>query len=349
MLRRFHTELAGAIAAYGAMSQVISPEINEPKGASGSAAWERAADEMTGQLQLASRALAEGIARSRVTLFMQQAEGISASLPKDSASPDRTGDLGDSDQLTKLLGRLPTDSTADALSRCESLAQQWRRAKRGTDRVRVEDALRLVVQQQRDRADLIGSNGRRVEALYRELDGLKGEAVETLRGLLKGTALDSPIPPGLEERVRQVSVDASGEEDRRFALETVAGIFSELGYKVEDEFVTVVPEEGLLLELPGSRAHGLLVRERGHQLLLNVVRHSEAGPRDPRSDTAAEEHFCKDLAKAQESLAERGVQLDLDRLDPPGKTPVQVLPSVDQSSQRRRRKQPPIERARDRP
>ena len=113
-----------------------------------------------------------------------------------------------------------------------------------------------------NRADLIESNRRRIEALYRDLDGLKGEAVEKVRGLLKGTTLDSPIPADLEERVRQVSEDASGEEDRRFALETVAGIFSELGYKVDDEFATVVPEEGLLLELPGSRAHGLLVRER---------------------------------------------------------------------------------------
>ena len=279
-LKKFRTELAGATAAYGPMSGVISPEVSEPKGASGSVAWERAADKMTQQLELASRGLAEGITRTRVRLFVQQAEEISASLTEDHVSPDRPVRLDDGDQLTKLLGRLPSDSTADALSRCESLAQQWRRARRGTDRVRVEDALRLLVQQQRDRGDLIESNRRRIETLYRELDGLKGDAVEKLRGLLKGTTLDNPIPAGLEERVRQVSEDASGEEDRRFALETVAGIFSELGYKVEDEFATVVPEEGLLLELPGSRAHGLLVREREHQLLINVVRHSEAGPRD---------------------------------------------------------------------
>ena len=260
--------------AYGPMSEVISPEVSQPKGASGSAAWERAANKMTQQLELAGRGLAEGVTHTRQAVYTAGRGDFSVPHRRP-YFPDRPVRFGDGDQLTKLLGRLPSDSTADALSRCESLAQQWHQAKRGADRVRVEDALRLLVQQQHDRADLIESNRRRIEALYRDLDGLKGEAVEKVRGLLKGTTLDS-IPADLERRVRQVSEDASGEEDRRFALETVAGIFSELGYKVDDEFTTVVPEEGLLLELPGSRAHGLLVQEHEHQLLLNVVKRSQA-------------------------------------------------------------------------
>lgn len=349
-IRGFESELAGACAAYGAMSQLSAPHVKEPRKASGSAAWERAADEMARELERANGALAEAIAQSRLALFVKQAQGISATLTEIPGSPEgprSVGDLANPEQMINLLARLPANSTAGAVARCESLQQQWRQAKREADRERVLDALRLEVQQQRDRSDLIDANRRRIEALYRELDGLQGEAVETLRGLLRGTALDGPIPADLEERVQRVSEDANREEDRRFVLETVAGIFSELGYKVDDEFGTVVQRQGLLLGLPGSRAHGLLVRERGHRLLLNVVRQSAAGPRDARSDTAAEEHFCRDLPRMQEELAARGVELKMDRLDPPGTTPVQILSSPSRSEQRPRT-QRPKERERDR-
>jgi hypothetical protein len=347
-LRNFRAELAGACAAYGPMADVHSPRVSEPTRASGSEEWERAAEEMTRQLDLANSALADGIARSRVSLFMRRAEGISGSLTEDRGAPELRGQPQDGDQVAKHLGRLPADSSPHALSRCESLAQQWSQANRGAERQRVLDALRLVVQQECDRAEMIDSNRRRIEALYRDLDGLRGEAVERVRGLLKGTALDRPIPADLEERVRQVSEDACAEEDRRFVLETVAGIFSKLGYEVDDQFGTVVPEEGLLLELPGSRAHGLLVRERGHQLLLNVFRHGEAGPRDARSDTAAEEHFCRDLPRLQEALVGSGVELQMERLDPPGTIPVQVIQAPHKTARRQRRAKP-SERARKQP
>jgi hypothetical protein len=196
------------------------------------------------------------------------------------------------------------------------------------------NALRLVIQQEADRAALISSNTEELDRYYRELDGLRGQEVEALRGRLKAVARDRPLPTDLDERVQEVRRAAVAEADRVFVLEKVSASLLELGYEIGDEFSTAVAENGGIVELPFSDRHALNVRERDHQLMLNIVRYDESGRRDPAVDAHAEEQFCDDFSLLRQRLEQLGVDLSMVRADPPGAHPVQILR---QAPPRRRR------------
>ena len=129
-----------------------------------------------------------------------------------------------------------------------------------------------------DRQALIARNDALIEALYGQLDGLSSDAVDTLRGVLKGVDRTAGLPDGLPERVAAAKAAAEAERDREFVLATAAKALAELGYAVGDDFRTAVPSSGTLVELPHSARHGLQIRERNQQLMFNVVRFDGAAP-----------------------------------------------------------------------
>jgi hypothetical protein len=99
----------------------------------------------------------------------------------------------------------------------------------------------------------------------------------------------------------------------------------QLGFAIGPDFVTAVPRDGALVDLPEDSRHAIRIRVRNGQLLFNVVRFDEQGRRNPDEDAEAERKFCDDFSKFNAGMRERGVNLDLLRADPPGALPVEVL------------------------
>jgi hypothetical protein len=270
--------------------------------------------------------------------------GLTASLTE--ASPAETRDSA-AGELGRVLARLPADARTDSVERCAELARTHESIQGKEERDRIIKAIRLVVQHEQDRAHLIEKNRKKLEDLYRDLDGLVGRPVETLRGMLKGLDLEAPLPDDLEGRVTTTRDAARAEQDRAFVLEAASAALQDLGYSVGEQFRTAVVDEGALLELPHSGQHALRIRERNHQLMFNVVRYDETGARDPVADTRAEESFCSDFDAIRERLRSLGIDLTMLRADPPGSHPVQVMKEAprQQSSQSRAR---PALRSRER-
>ena len=258
---------------------------------------------------------------------------FSDDVPPAEAHDNAAGELG------RVLARLPADARTDSVERCAELARTHDRIQRKEERDRILRAIRMVVQNEQDRAHLIEKNRKKLEDLYRDLDGLAGCPVETLRGILNGLDLEAPLPDDLEGRVTTTRDAARAEQDRAFVLEAASAALQDLGYSVGEQFRTAVVDEGALLELPHSGQHALRIRERNRQLMFNVVRHDETGARDPVADTRAEESFCSGFDGMRERLRSLGIDLTMLRADPPGSHPVQVKKEAprQQSNQSRAR------------
>lgn len=344
-LAALKTEIASANATYGAVL-VGSARVDHPTGAN-SEEWEDAADALARESERLNRLLEDAVAKERVRLFSEAAHSVTTSLVENTSRSSRTSPDASVEEVARLMRRMPLHPTDEGLSRCEALERQWRQATKEAERDQVLTALRLVIQKEQDRARLVDLNRQRVESLYRELDGLAGETVETVRGLLKGLLLDQPLPSDLGDRVRSAQDLATAEQDRSYVLAAASDALSALGYDIDEEFRTAIPSGGTLIDLPHSQNHGLLIRERDQQLLMNIVRYDESGQRDASADTAAEVRFCEDFALLRDALGERGIEIDMRRSDPPGKTPVQVVKRAANRGRNRQRAKRPIERARD--
>jgi hypothetical protein len=249
--------------------------------------------------------------------------------------------------LDGIIERLPADASEVSLARCEQLAEAWHAATSDAEREKCRSSIQYLVQQERDRARRRNTQAMKVEALYRQLDGLTGRDVELVRGRLRGVNLEDDLPPDLTGAVDAVRVAAEAERDRDFVLAAASTALSDLGYAIGDDFVTSVPVEGALLPLPGRPRHGLVVRERKHQLQLNVVRFDD-GTRDVIEDTEAEKAFCTDFARMRAELADLGVDLSLLRADAPGQHAMQIVQRPGGAVAERRAEEAPRERVRDR-
>ncbi|HEV2070003.1 MAG TPA: hypothetical protein VGR26_09430 [Acidimicrobiales bacterium] len=295
--------------------------------------WEAAAHQLEIAVSQCQSAAEQSISKARVRYFAAVASTVTAYLA-DAPAPRRSeitatettaADQSRHEDIARVLGRLPGEAPASVVERCTELAQQCRTAQRPDQRERLLAALRLSVQHETDRARLVGANRARLRELYAQLDGLRGQDVEAARGMLKGVALDAPLPNDLTARVAAARDAAQAALDREFVLAAAADALMELGYSVGEDFVTAVPNSGALVDLPHSARHGVVIRERNHQLLFNVARYDDGGIRDVIEDTDAETSFCQDFAALRATLGEQGVALEMLRADAPGGTPVQVV------------------------
>jgi hypothetical protein len=345
-VQQTQAELAGAVraatATYGSVP-VAAPADHAPRGADPET-WERAAAALEVAVTRSREELDAAVRALRVqslaptldmTLTLAPDQPSPARTPARGSVADTTADAAAHGELARVLGRLPADSAPAAVERCRGLAAAIRDEKAVLRREALLGDLRFVVQHETDAAKLRRTNAQRVEALYRQLDGLVGTRVETMRGLLKGLWLDEPLPASLETDVEAAVAEAGAEQDREFVLAAAGAALRDLGYAVDEGFATAVPSDGALLDLPHSRRHGVRVRERDRQLMVNVVRLDEAGIRDPLADEQAEARFCGDFARLRAELERQGVQLAMTRAEPPGRIPVQVVRPSRRHDQRR--------------
>lgn len=324
----FQGTFSAAVATYGNLAvsvpQVIVTHASEAED------WERASDTLTTGLDNAKCQLEETVRAARQRMLSAEGARVSSVLVEHrraprSAKSAMTEPVVSDGMLTGVLARLPAGARADIAGRCEALARGFLEATSQSERTKVLDGIRHLVQVEQDRQACIIRNSAIIEDLYRELDGLSNDTVDTLRGVLKGLDRASALPEGLRDRVAVAKAAAEAERDREFVVATAAKALADLGYAVGEDFRTAVPSSGALVELPHSSRHGVQIRERNQRLMLNVVRFDQDGRRDPLADKDAEESFCRDFTELKNRMRAEGVDLRMLRADAPGQTPIQVL------------------------
>ena len=332
-------ELQGAISSAAATYGDLGVRVPLKAAAAGASAADvdRAAESLRAAMAEAQRKLDAAVGRARLRLLAADGVIVSAVLkpepgrgvpeagrgaPEQRRAAERPAD---DDAIGRVLARLPADAPAEVAARCASLARAYADAASGPAKERSLDGIRYIVQAEQDRQARIRRNGTLLEELYRELDGLSSAEVETVRGMLKGVDPAGELPEGLRDRVAAARAAAERERDREFALAAAGKALSDLGYAVGDDFRTAVPSAGALVELPHGGNYAVQIRERGQQLLFNVVRFDEDGPGDAAQDSHAEEAFCRDFDRFGARLRAEGVHLAMQRADAPGQTPMQVV------------------------
>jgi hypothetical protein len=327
-VQQFRSAVAAADATYGRLG--VSVPNAQTLRLREAEAVERAAESLTAELETTRQQLDAAVAAARLRALAADGARISSVLAEEPRPVKKSAAAGSEETqarqtLTRILGRLPADTAPEVVARCDQLARQYLEATSQPARSRLLDGIRLLVQVEQDRQALFGRNSELIEGLYQELDGLGGDTVTTVRGILKGLDRSSQLPSGLADRVAEAKAAAEAERDRQFVLYAAASALRDLGYGVGEDFRTAVPASGALMELPHSSVHGLQVRERNRQLMLNVVRFDIGGERDPLADQNAEESFCRDFARLKDILRRDGTELSMLRADVPGQTPMQVL------------------------
>jgi len=345
----YSLELNSVIQTYGPLD--MSPLVRDVPSGDDAAEWESAASKLLEDLVAKRSALAETVATARVRRFTEAARNVTATLTEEAPRhrPVVEPTIVEATVL-RVLHRMPLTAAPELIARSEELAEEALRLTGPQAQDRVLSALRFVVQRAQDRARLIEHNSGQIEMLHERLDGLEGTEVERVRGSLRALQLDRSLPDDVETRVTRVVESALAGQDQRYVLTEAQAALADLGYDVEPDFVTMVPHDGALLDLPHTSRHGVMIRARDHQLLVNVVRYDESGQRDPVADTAAEERFCEDFSRLRAALSSRGVDLEMLRSDAPGTTPIQVVRSAPSRVRRQHQKaRPHAARTREQP
>lgn len=228
-------------------------------------------------------------------------------------------------EVERIAGRLPADASTEHVHRAEMAAADAVSATTGAAFGRAIHRLRSAVEDARDEDNRRRANEAVIARLRADLDGLDGGPVAAAVRQLEELDARQPLPAGLDREVAAVVASARAEADRDYALEAVGETLAELGYDVDAGFTTAVAEGGAVVDLPRRDRHGLQVRERGGHLLFNVVRYGDGTPGDHAEDGAAEASWCASHDELTARARERGVDLTIERADPPGHQPIQYL------------------------
>lgn len=275
------------------------------------------------------------------------------------------------DAARRVTERLPGDASADVLDRCRKLVTQVGEASTADRGEVLVAVLREEVRRAQERSRLVAQNRAEVERLYRQLDGLDAEvggsldtgtdprgpvgtsrpggpgqiedAVASLRGYLRGVALDAPLPAGLADRVERACDAARKAQDRRYALKVTREVLEGQGYALGDDFVTVAAAGGTLLPLAASRRHGVRVREAAGRILFEVVRFDRT--KDGLDDVAAATTFCRSVDTMVELAGKGGLDIADKVFVPPSEGRVVQL---DQENPFLKGPVPPVRRPQDR-
>lgn len=250
--------------------------------------------------------------------------------PLDPLAPRRPtsredGRAGDAASAAAIASRLSVECAVDEHQRCDALVRDVASESEPTRRAVLVSALRQHVQAVNQAVERERRNRERASALEAELDGLAGEAVERMRGKLRGLDRRGELPVGLEEEVRRVRDGAIADRDRRFVLEQAADVLRELGYDVDGDFVASVSSaEGRIVPIGDVGTHGMRLRARDGRLLANLVRFDVDGRLDPSADGGAAETMCSTYAEVERLLADRGIDTRRDVDLAPGSGNVEV-------------------------
>jgi hypothetical protein len=191
--------------------------------------------------------------------------------------------------------------------------------------------LRLAVQRQREARELVARDAAEAKSL---LDALPEDAPAPLLRALEHVAagvarLDAALRDAAQAALDHAAADRAHEEDAAAAL-VLQESLRDLGYEVEDIGATLFADGGAV----HFRREGwdqyfvrLRVDPRERTVNFNVVRArgAEETAERRRLDALAEDRWCAEFPRLMETLAARGLALDVTRRLDAGAVPVQVV------------------------
>lgn len=289
------------------------------------------------------------LAEAHATLLARLGEGATAAaaLPAHSNDDlaalqshlDTVRGLADAlaEQLQALAARVPdlavadlaaiTAGAPDLAGQLAAFAAQARLARQVPESVAAER--RVTIERILSRATLAAGT-----ALPRELATLAEALVATVSDE-RAEALASELRLRVERHNEAATADA--------AARVLEQSLRDLGYEVEGIGETLFVEGGVAhFQKAGWNDYFVRLRvDAGRSTVnFNVVRAGQAGEDRRREDMLAEERWCAEFPRLKETLALRGIAIDVTRMLAAGEVPVQVvdaasLPDFDNEETRR--------------
>lgn len=203
--------------------------------------------------------------------------------------------------------------------------------------------LRRIAQSLRERE----RRARQCEAWRDRLVGLNGEAVEEMRNEVASIERGASQAGGdFAGRVESCAANAEAEADQRYAEQVLIEELEELGYWVDTALETATAGDGqMLLAHPRLDEYRVEIgnTSTSPEGRVRLVR-TDDGRDDPLSpaqraatDTANEEHWCGDLARAIQRMEGRSVRGRIIFGIRPGAAPVTRVRTASAKNPRRRR------------
>ena len=214
---------------------------------------------------------------------------------------------------TRLDGLARTLVQAQDVAHAEALAADLRRE--------VQYANQQWQQQQADRAQ--------AEAWLADLgEALPAELAHLLQAVAAGTCLlDDATRQQVAALLQQVQAERQREEQAAMGV-VLQQSLRDLGYEVEDIAETLFMQGGLVHFQQadwGDYFVRLRVNPANRSVNFNMVRANTSAERDARQDYLAEDRWCSKVPKLMQTLAARGLNLEVTRRLEAGEVPVQLV------------------------
>lgn len=247
-----------------------------------------------------------------------------ASLPPAEAERFR-------ETAARVLARLDLAEGASLPPALEALARQIVLAPSLERAEALASELRLAVQQQREAEAAQAADAATAAKLLADMP--EEAPAPLLRALEAVAARAARLDPALRRAAEDVLDEAAAERDRR-AEAAAAFVLQEslrdLGYAVEDIEATLFAEGGTVhFRREGWESYFVRMRVAPQERTVNfnVVRASgdEETAERRRQDALAEDRWCAEFPRLMDTLAARGVALNVTRRLDAGAVPVQVV------------------------
>jgi hypothetical protein len=231
----------------------------------------------------------------------------------------------------RVLGRLELAAGAALPLELETLARAIVLAPSTERAEALASELRLAVQRQRDAH---AAQQRETANARRILAELPQDAPEPLLHALERVAAGvERMDDTLQQTVQQV-LDAAAADREATEHEAAAYVLEQslrdLGYEVEDIEATLFADGGIVhFQRPGWENYFVRLRvdplERAVNFNVVRARGDEQTPERLRLDALAEDRWCAEFPRLTETLAARGLSLEVTRRLGAGEVPVQIV------------------------
>ncbi|MCU7858575.1 MAG: hypothetical protein KZQ86_01820 [Candidatus Thiodiazotropha sp. (ex Lucinoma kastoroae)] len=163
--------------------------------------------------------------------------------------------------------------------------------------------------------------------VYRQIDkALESENISVLENMLEAAT----------GKLAEIITARSVEHGREALIDALKS----LGYGVSEGMETAVVENGrLVVKKPAEEVYGVEVQTIAAtgKFQLRLISGLPDNERSTKDDVAEEERWCDDLAKIRKSLAESGVDLELEKALDPGAVAVRHSATMTKMLERERR------------
>jgi len=230
-----------------------------------------------------------------------------------------------------VLSRLETAGAAALPQELEALAKAIVLAPTIERAETLASELRLAVQRQRDAFHAQRAEAQEARKLLEELP--EDAPVPLLRALEHVAAgverMDAALREAAQQTLDSAAADREQTEQAAAAL-VLQESLRDLGYEVEDIEATLFVDGGAVhFRRPGWDNYFVRLRldPHEHTINFNVVRASgdEDTAERRRLDALAEDRWCTEFPRLLQTLAARGLDLDVTRRLEAGEVPVQIV------------------------